>query len=300
MLEEAADELHHRPYGEPFRLGVAVAERDGVAVVLADGGVGEGDAVDVAREVAQGVAAVADGLGMRPVARPGLGGDGGERGQAPAQSVAEARGRPPKAPAPAREIGRVTRATCRRGRRSGRGGDRPARGRGYAARPSGPAEVPSHWGLAQTSSSAHRGTDLEQEREAFARMRTDGAAQLPRHGGRAPGGGAPAGGPPAGAAIPRIIAAAGRAMPVAARMQRPVRRAHRGQYHRTCPTPACGTSRSRAWPSTGPRACDRRSAPGRPGHDGGESPPRHPRYGAIISPLSRATAAAAPSAVRCV
>jgi tellurite resistance protein len=46
VLEEAADELHHgqRHAVNLFRLGVAVAERDGVAVVLADGGVGEGDA----------------------------------------------------------------------------------------------------------------------------------------------------------------------------------------------------------------------------------------------------------------
>jgi len=95
VLEKAADELRRRQIhpANLLRVGLAVAERDGVAVVGRDGGIGYGDAVDVAREVAQGIFAVADGFGMHdPLAPPGLGGDGGEHlRQVPAQTVAEAR-----------------------------------------------------------------------------------------------------------------------------------------------------------------------------------------------------------------
>jgi len=66
MLEEAAEELGRVECAGALALllAVAVAEADGVIIGLGDGGVGEGDAVEVAGEIAQRLVAGADGLGV--------------------------------------------------------------------------------------------------------------------------------------------------------------------------------------------------------------------------------------------
>jgi hypothetical protein len=66
MLQEAAEELVRVECAGALALllAVAVAEADGVIIGLADGGVGEGDAVEIAGEIAQRLVAGSDGLGV--------------------------------------------------------------------------------------------------------------------------------------------------------------------------------------------------------------------------------------------
>ncbi len=158
-----------------------------------------------------------------------------------------ARGRPPKAPAPAREIGRVTRATCRRGRGPRRWrlvdvgviDQRAAVGMQHA-RQARPGAEPLGVG-ADVQQRRRRG--LEQEREAFAgcermaRRSSLGTVNVHRwwRTGRR--------GPPAGAAIPahhrrRRPGNAGcrtNAAPIASGRTGGIATAAR-------PAPACGTS----------------------------------------------------------
>jgi len=233
VLEEAADELRRRQLhmAHFLRLRLAVAERDAVAVVGVDGGIGDGDAVDVAREVAQGVLAVADGFGMHhPLPRPGLGGDRREHlRQALAQSVAEARAEDLRERLHRHEKLLVRLAPGAIGGKAAAGGDEVDVGvvheraavRMQHARQARPGAEPSGVGA---DVQQRRGRGLEEEGEAFARMRADGAAQFLGHGEgaqvvahRQEEGLLPA------QPHPRVVAAAGRAMPVAAGVQRPVR-----------------------------------------------------------------------------
>jgi hypothetical protein len=81
VLEETADELLRFKAGGAGLSGFAVAipEHDELIIVAQDGGVGEGDAVDVARQVGQRVVAGADGLGVHdPGLAPDCGRDGGK------------------------------------------------------------------------------------------------------------------------------------------------------------------------------------------------------------------------------
>jgi hypothetical protein len=66
MLEEAAKEFGwHQGTGVlALMLAVAVAEADGVVVCLIDGGVGDGDPVEVAGEIAQRLVTGPDGFGV--------------------------------------------------------------------------------------------------------------------------------------------------------------------------------------------------------------------------------------------
>ncbi len=81
VLEEAVQELKDGQghFAGLAGIGVAIAEGDRLIVVMEDGRVGQGDTVDVAREVLQRLLAIAHGFYVHdPVDVPDLGRNGGE------------------------------------------------------------------------------------------------------------------------------------------------------------------------------------------------------------------------------
>ena len=73
VLEESADEFEwgHGAGTHALIIAVTVTEANGLIVGMEDGGIGDGDAVEVAGEIAQGLFAGADGRGMdNPFACP--------------------------------------------------------------------------------------------------------------------------------------------------------------------------------------------------------------------------------------
>jgi ribosomal protein L15 len=231
VLQEAADELFRRQRHalDLLRCGVAVAKRHGIAGVLADGGIAKGDAVDVAREVAQRVLAVADGLGVhRPVALPRFGGDRREDvRQALAQFVAEARAEDRRERTNRNEEFGVRLFPGAVGGEAAAGrhvvdvgviDQRAAVGMQDSRQARSPAEP---FGVGADVEQRGRGR-REQDGERLARMRADRPAQLFGDGERAQvvahrqeQGLLPA------QPLLRVVAAARRAMPVAAGMERP-------------------------------------------------------------------------------
>ena len=191
VLEEPADELLGIEAGGSWLAGGAVAETedDFPVVVAQDGGVGEGDAEDVACEIGQRLVAGADRLG---VDHPGLAPDGirhggKEVGVCDAQEVAEAGGKQDRKGADGNEELRACLATGAVGSEASTGGqDMNVRMVDQLSRPGvkDGGERGQAAEVAGIAAEVEQGRDggLEEERQDLAGMGAYGAAQFLGHG----------------------------------------------------------------------------------------------------------------------